>query len=62
MQHNRRNRIQGLVAFLSREGAQARPEAAMTLSVLSGSSVLAVSHLSDGATATAVTRLVRLFF
>ena len=62
MQHNRRNRIQRLVAFLSRERAQARPETAMTLSVLSGSSVLAVSHLSDGATATAVTRLVRLFF
>ena len=62
MKHDRSNRMRKLFAFLSREDAQARPETAMTLSVLSGSSVLAFSHLSDGATATAVTRLVRLFF
>jgi hypothetical protein len=62
VKRSRRNRIERLVAFLSRERAEARPETAMTLSVLSGSSVLAFSHLSDGATATAVARLVRLFF
>ena len=61
MQHKRRNRFERLVAFLSRERAQSRPDTAMTLSVLTGSSALAFSHLSDGAAATAVTRLVRLF-
>jgi hypothetical protein len=62
VQHNRRHRIERLAAFLSRERAQTKPETAVTLSVLSGSSVLAFSHLSENAAATAVTRLVRLFF
>jgi hypothetical protein len=62
MKHDRRHRIERFRAFLLRERAQTRPENVMTLSVLSGSSVLAFSHISDGATATAVTRVVRLFF
>jgi hypothetical protein len=61
VRHNRRH-LKGLVAFLSRERAQTKPETAVTLSVLSGSSVLAFSHLSENGAATAVTRLVRLFF
>jgi len=59
--HNRRHRIERLKAFLSRQHAHTKPETAMTLSVLSGSSVLAFSRLSDNAAATALTRLVRLF-
>jgi RNase P protein component len=60
--HNRRHRIERLLAFLSRQHAQTRPETAMTLSVLSGSSVLAFSRLPENAVASALTRLVRLFF
>lgn len=57
-----RHRIGKLGEFLSRERAQTRPESAMTLSVISGTSVLAFSRVPDNAAATAVVRLVRLFF
>jgi RNase P protein component len=62
VENNRRHRIRRLIAFLSRECADAKPETAVTLSVLSGSSVLAFSRLPDNAVATALTRAVRLFF
>jgi hypothetical protein len=61
VKHNRRHRIQELVAFLSREHAQTMPDNAFTLSVISGSSVLALTRFSDSA-ANAITGLVRLFF
>jgi len=60
VKHNRGHRIQELVTFLSREHAQTRPDNAFTLSVISGSSVLALTRFSDGA-ANAITGLVRLF-
>ena len=59
MRHNRRHRIQELIAFLSREHAQAMPDNAVTLSVISGTSVLAFTRLSDSA-ANAITVVVRL--
>jgi hypothetical protein len=62
VKHNRSRLIEGIAAFLSRDDAQTKPETAVTLSVISGSSVLAFSRLSDNAAATAVARLVRLFF
>jgi hypothetical protein len=46
--------------FLSRERAQAKPDSTVTLSVISGSSVLAFTKLS-GSAVTALTGLVRLF-
>ena len=60
MKHNRRHRIEELVTFLSRERAQTKPDLTMTLSVISGSSVLAFTRLSDSA-ASALAGLVRLF-
>lgn len=60
MQNNRR-RIERGLAFLSRERAQTKPDSTMTLSVISGSSVLAFTKLS-GSAVTALTGLVRLFF
>lgn len=60
MKHNGRHRIQELVTFLSRERAQTMPEYALTLSVISGTSVLAFTRLSDSA-ANAITSVVRLF-
>ena len=60
MKQNRRHRIEELVTFLSRERAQTKPDLTMTLSVISGSSVLAFTRLSDSA-ASALTGLVRLF-
>ena len=61
MKHNRRHRIQELVAFLSREHAQTMPDNAFTLTVISGSSVLAFTKLS-GSAFSALTGLARLFF
>jgi len=61
VRHDRRHRIQELIAFLSREHAQAMPDNAVTLSVISGTSVLAFTRLSDSA-ANAIAGLVRLFF
>ncbi len=59
MKHNRRHRIEELATFLSRERAQAKPDVTMALSVISGSSVLAFTRLSDSA-ASAIAGLVRL--
>ena len=60
MQHNGR-RIERVITFLSREHAQTKPDTTLTLSVISGTSVLAFTKLSDSAV-TALTGLVRLFF
>ena len=61
MQHNGR-RIERVITFLSRERAQTKPDTTMTLSVISGSSVLALTKLSGGAAVTALAGLARLFF
>ena len=61
MQQVQRHRIEELVTRLGRERAQTMPEYAVTLSVISGSSVLAFSRLSNSA-ANVVTGVVRLFF
>jgi len=53
--------IERALTFLSRERAQTRPDSTVTLSVISGSSVLAFTKLS-GSAETALTGLVRLFF
>ena len=58
MQHNER-RIERVITFLSREHAQTKPDTTMTLSVISGTSVLAFTKFSGGAAA--LTGLVRLF-
>jgi len=58
-QHSR-HRIQELLTFLSREGAQAKPDKTVTLTVISGSSLLALTRFSENG-ASAVTSLVRLF-
>jgi hypothetical protein len=60
VQHNGR-RIERVITFLSRERAQTKPDTTLTLSVISGSSVLAFTKLS-GTAVTALTGLVRLFF
>ena len=59
MKHHRKHRIDEFLASLSRERAQTMPEYAVTLSVLSGSSLLAFTRLSDSA-ANAITVVVRL--
>jgi hypothetical protein len=59
-QHHGR-RIERALTFLSRERAQTKPDSTVTLSVISGSSVLAFTKLS-GSAETALTGLVRLFF
>jgi len=53
--------IERALTFLSRERAQTRPDSTVTLSVISGSSVLAFTKLS-GSAVTALTGLARLFF
>jgi hypothetical protein len=53
--------IERVLTFLSREHAQTRPDSTVTLSVISGSSVLAFTKLS-GSAESALTGLVRLFF
>ena len=58
MKHNRRHRR--LVALLSRERGQTKPDYTFTLSVVSGSTVLACTGFSDDS-ANALTGLVRLF-
>ena len=60
MQQNVR-RIRRVITFLSRECAQTKPDTTVTLSVISGSSVLAFTKFS-GSAVTALTGLVRLFF
>ena len=59
MKQHGRHRIEELVTFLSRERAQTMPEYAVTLSVVSGSSLLAFTRLSDSA-ANAIAVVVRL--
>ena len=58
-QHNR-HRIQEFLTFLSREHAQAKPDKTVTLAVISGSSFLAFTRVSENG-ASAVSSLVRLF-
>ncbi|TML05560.1 MAG: hypothetical protein E6G36_02425 [Actinobacteria bacterium] len=60
MQHVRR-RIEPLIASLSREYGQVKPDATVTLSLISGTSVLAFTKL-PGTAVTALAGLVRLFF
>ena len=59
MKHDER-RIGRVITFLSREHAQTKPDTTVTLSVISGSSVLAFTKLS-GSAVTAMAGLVRLF-
>ncbi len=61
MKSNIGRQIERALTFLSRERAQTRPDSTVTLSVISGSSVLAFTKLS-GSAETALTGLVRLFF
>jgi hypothetical protein len=58
-QHNR-HRIQEFLTFLSREHAQTKPDKTVTLTVISGSSFLAFTRISENG-ASAVSSLVRLF-
>ena len=53
-------RIERAIAFLSREAAQTKPDNTVMLSVISGSSVLALTRV-PGSAVTALTGLVRLF-
>jgi hypothetical protein len=55
-----RHRIQEFLTFLSREHAQAKPDKTVTLTVISGTSFLAFTRVSENG-ASAVTSLVRLF-
>ena len=59
MKHDQRHLR--FVTLLARERAQVMPSSAFTLSVISGSSLLAFTRLS-GSAANAVAGLVRLFF
>jgi hypothetical protein len=58
--HHRRHRIQEFLTFLSREHAQAKPDKTVTLAMISGSSLLALTRFSENG-ANAVTSLARLF-
>ena len=58
-QHNR-HRIQAFLTFLSREHAQTKPDKTVTLTVISGSTFLAFTRVSENG-ASAVSSLVRLF-
>jgi hypothetical protein len=58
-QHDR-HRIQEFLTFLSREHAQTKPDKTVTLAVISGSSFLAFTRVSENG-ASAVSSLVRLF-
>ena len=60
MQHLGRQ-IERVLAFLSREAAQTKPDNTVVLSVLSGTSLLAVTKVSGESAVTALTGLVRLF-
>ena len=60
MQHIGRQ-IERVLAFLSREAAQTKPDNTMVLSVLSGTSLLADTKVSGESAVTALTGLVRLF-
>ena len=60
MKHHDRHRIQEFLTFLSREHAQTKPDKTVTLTVISGSSFLAFTRVSENG-ASAVSSLVRLF-
>ena len=60
MKNHRRQKIEELVTFLSHELAQTKPDTTFTLSVISGTSVLAFTRFSDSA-ANALIGVVRLF-
>ena len=60
MKQHDRHRVQEFLTFLSREHAQAKPDKAVTLTVISGSSFLAFTLFSESG-ASAVGSLVRLF-
>ena len=60
MKYHTRHRIDEFLTFLSREHAQAKPDKTVTLTVISGSSILAFTRFSENG-ANAVTSLVRLF-
>ena len=60
MQHIGRQ-IERVLAFLSREAAQTKPDNTVVLSVLSGTSLLAVTKVSGESAVTALTGLGRLF-
>ena len=53
--------IERALAFLSRETAQTKPDNTVLLSVISGTSLLAVTRVSGEGAVTALTGLVRLF-
>jgi hypothetical protein len=58
--NRQRHQIQELISHLARERAQTVPEYALTLSVVSGSTVLALATPSDSTT-NAIKGVVRLF-
>ena len=60
MKQHDRHRIQEFLTFLSREHAQTKPDKTVTLTVISGSSFLALTRVSENG-ASAVSSLVRLF-
>ena len=60
MKHIERQ-IERALAFLSREVAQAKPDNTVVLSVISGTSILAVTRVSGESAVAALTGLVRLF-
>jgi hypothetical protein len=60
VKHHRR-RIERVITYLSRDRGQTQPNSAVTLSVISGTSVLAFTKL-PGTAVTALAGLVRLFF
>jgi hypothetical protein len=53
--------LERALAFLSREAAQTKPDNTVLLSVISGTSLLAVTRVSGESAVTALTGLVRLF-
>jgi hypothetical protein len=60
VKYHNRHRIDAFLTFLSREHAQAKPDKTVTLTVISGSSILAFTRFSENG-ANALTSLVRLF-
>jgi hypothetical protein len=54
------DRIEELIAFLTREAAEANPKNTVTLSVISGTSLLAFTRFSES-TANVMRSVVRLF-
>jgi hypothetical protein len=59
--HNIGRQFERALAFLSREAAQTKPDNTVVLSVISGTSLLAITKVSGESAVTALTGLVRLF-